>query len=1011
MTDKVKKPKRKVDKVRLWALIVSGIVVVGVIILVIGLIIIGVMLQDKPEVSLDNFQNQESTEIYDANGEVIAELGMTIRDNITYDDLPNSLIDAFVAVEDSRFFVHNGFDIARFSKAIVENIMTMSFSQGGSTFTMQLVKNTYFVDDAAGINAEKEVSRKVQEIFMAMELENMTSKKNILELYLNKLNFGGNRNIRGVEKAANYYFGKSVTELNLAESALLAGVINAPNAYNPFNNLESATARRNTVLYLMNYHGYITDEEYELASSIKVEDLLVDPNSRTGEGDGIAYQAYVDAVVSEVIELTNQDPYVVPMKIYTYMDRDVQELMDTIQAGDIVNYIEESEDLPTSDGFEFPDEDFEIASISVNNQTGAINGILGGRNYADGGELLLNHATEQYKQPGSSIKPILDYALAFENLGWATSHVLVDRPIVYPGTSNVIYNTTGQFYGQVTLAEAVGNSLNTTAVQTLEQVIDATSNSYVVEYMNSMGFSQVTADNFNIQFAIGGADLTVSTLEMAGAQAALINSGKYIKPHTIERIEYKSEKSPYTPTYTPTQVLTEQAAYLTTQLLYSNVNGGYANMMQILREDYPVYAKTGTTDWGTSGREYGIPDGSIKDAWNICSTSEYTVATWIGYERASTEKQSYILESVYYQNIQGKISDLIKTRNVTKNGEPEAVTRPDGISSITHIIATYPYAAPLEGMNEEYIITGLIATKDYQLVNPKEVTISDMADSFNVSLNASNNSLSITWPTYPDEDKTKEVEESREMDISLKRDDGSVIVEATGKKLFDYAWVYGPIRYKATIKVNGNEVKTVSVNQNTHSETIDVRAGDKIEVCGFYGYDSRDMRSNQVCKTIDVADSTVPITFPSANTSLDGIRQWAQTVGGVGVNLIIEEVPADASHPANSFTFHDSTTTYQSGQMIQKKQSEIYNWELHCTYYVEQQLSIQSSTTTVKPGDAFTITANESGITWNCNNSAITIDANGKATVDADAINGTANIYATKDGRSSNTITITITNQ
>ena len=176
---------------------------------------------------------------------------------------------------------------------------------------MQLVKNTYFSDDATGKQASRSgvsgVTRKVQEIALAMELENSNevNKKTIMELYLNKLNFGGNRNIRGIEKAAEYYFGKSVTELNLAESALLAGVINAPSAYNPFYNLEKATSRRNEVLYQMYNHGYITEEEYQLARCIKVEDLLVDDSARSSSnGVAIPYQAYIDQVVSEVYEIT-----------------------------------------------------------------------------------------------------------------------------------------------------------------------------------------------------------------------------------------------------------------------------------------------------------------------------------------------------------------------------------------------------------------------------------------------------------------------------------------------------------------------------------------------------------------------------------------------------------------------------------------------------------------------------------------------------------------------------------
>ena len=319
-----KKKKRKINKVNLWALIVSCVACIGLFCVAVGLIVIVTMLKDKPELDVNDFTNSQSSIIYDAEGYEIAELGTTIRENVSYEDLPNCLVDAFVAVEDSRFFQHNGFDVPRFTRAILSNLRTLSFSQGGSTFTMQLVKNTYFSDDATGKQASRSgvsgVTRKVQEIALAMELENSNevNKKTIMELYLNKLNFGGNRNIRGIEKAAEYYFGKSVTELNLAESALLAGVINAPSAYNPFYNLEKATSRRNEVLYQMYNHGYITEEEYQLARCIKVEDLLVDDSARSSSnGVAIPYQAYIDQVVSEVYEITGKDPYTTGMRIYT----------------------------------------------------------------------------------------------------------------------------------------------------------------------------------------------------------------------------------------------------------------------------------------------------------------------------------------------------------------------------------------------------------------------------------------------------------------------------------------------------------------------------------------------------------------------------------------------------------------------------------------------------------------------------------------------------------------------
>ncbi|MDD5982853.1 MAG: transglycosylase domain-containing protein, partial [Solobacterium sp.] len=441
MQKKKVKAKKKVDKTNVAAIIVSVIALLGLTAVLAGCVLIVTMLKDKPQLSLDDFNNAESSIILDRNGEQISELGTVLRQNVEYEDLPTSLIDAFVAVEDSRFFSHNGFDIPRFVQAIFSNLKTMSFSQGGSTFTMQLIKNTYFVDDEAGQGAAKSVERKVQEIALALELETKSTKKDIFINYLNKINFGGtSQNIRGVQKASQYYYGKDVSELNLPESAMLAGVINSPYLFNPFNYLEYAQERRDEVLYLMHYHGYISDSEYAWALSTKVEDFLYNSSeNHRGANEGIPYQAYVDAVVEEVYDVTGLDPYTTPMVITTCMDKNVQQLMDKIQAGEVDGY------------FEYPDDEFEVASICVNNSTGEIAGILGGRNYADGGALLLNHATEQYKQPGSSIKPILDYVQAFEVLGWSTSHVITDQPTTYIGTDYIIANSTNTYAGDVTL--------------------------------------------------------------------------------------------------------------------------------------------------------------------------------------------------------------------------------------------------------------------------------------------------------------------------------------------------------------------------------------------------------------------------------------------------------------------------------------------------------------------------------------------------------------------------------
>ena len=984
------KVKRKINKVNLWAVIISCVAIIGLICLTVGLIVIVGMLKSKPELDVSEFTNSESSVIYDEDGNQIAELGTTIRENVTYDDLPNVLVDAFVATEDSRYFEHNGFDVPRFAKAFLSNLKTMSFSQGGSTFTMQLVKNTYFSNDETGQSASRSglsgVTRKVQEIALAMELEksNEVNKKTILELYLNKLNFGGNRNIRGIQKASEYYFGKDVTDLNLAESALLAGVINAPNAYNPFNNLELATQRRNEVLYLMRYHGYITEDEYQLARSIKVEDLLVDYTETSSGGSTSPYQAYIDQVISETYTLTGKDPYTTGMRIYTYMNKEIQKTMDSIQEE---NY----------DGIAFPDDEFEIASIAVNNQTGAIVGILGGRNYASGGSLLLNHATEQKKQPGSAIKPILDYVLAFENLGWSTSHVLVDKPITYAGTSIVVANANGYYSGQVTLRDALGNSLNTPAIQTLQAVIDAKGKQYVVDYLNSMGI-EISYDDFDIQCGIGGNKITVSCLDIAGAQAALLNLGQYTKPHTISRIEFLDGKSPITPTYTTTQTVSSEAAYMMDTLLESNVSGGYANLMQILIDDYKVYAKTGTTDWGTSGQAYGIPTGSIKDAWMVASSTNYTVATWIGYEKAQKDKQSYITVSDYLTNIQGKTTNAILDKTVSEYGSPTTLERPSGVVSITHILGTYPYAATIEDMDSKYITTGYIKKEYATLVDPQTANISSMDSNPTISYDGTK--LKITWPKYPDDSALKEAEDT--MDISLTRSDGSIIIGATGKRLFDYSWVYGPVRYKAEIKVNGTSTGTVTSETEENSFEVTATAGDKITACAYYGYEKLNISSSQKCVDVTVEDKDVIMTIPNT-TDTSEIKAYLESLGAK-VDVI------EKTGDSESLTIVDNNgVPYSVGISETIKQSALN--KLTFTVTKTSKATVKLALTTSVQGSITRVQANKDVSSWTYVDNDGACSENGNyVDVDTSKLSNSITIMATDSDGNTDSVTLNPSN-
>ena len=692
-------PKGKLDK-KQKALVAFGTLVwIGVFVMVVGLIcggiVLGILLQDKPELHAQDLKSPDSSIIYDSNGEKIMELGLYLRENIDYDEMPNSLIDAFVSIEDSRFFEHIGFDVPRFAKAFLVNLGTGDFSQGGSTLTMQLVKNSYFsVDD--GINSKLAarsglagIKRKIQEIVMSIDLTltNKASKKDVIAMYINKVNYGNN--IRGVEKAAQYYFGKSANELNLSESAFLAGVVNSPNSVNPYNNkyqdeewdyLEAATNRRNEVLNLMLYHGYINETECELAKSIKIEDMLVGESDNFFETNEYC-QGYIDRVIDEVIDTTGENPYVVGMNIYTNMDSYMQKLVYDMQ----------NEEEYT--GIEFPSDIMQNAIVVMNNQDGSIIALGGGRGETQGARQL-NRATDSYLNPGSSIKPVFDYSLAFEKLGWATDHVLTDQPLYLYSGNALIANFDRVYFGDVTVLEAVERSINTTAVQTLSQVIDATSEEWVVDYLNSIGF-EFSYDDFDLQFAIGGNRCLITPLQLAGAHAIFMNKGMYVTPHTVNHIEYVDGREDYVADTVGHRAISEESAWLTAYLEYNVISGGNYSSAKKIEQDYPVYAKTGTTDWGEGSAEFNVPAASTKDCWLVAQTNKYTISTWIGYDKL--QMNSYFTNAEYNANTKSDIVKLLLEeleKHFTKEDGYDpypGIEKPEGITTITHTLGAVPY--------------------------------------------------------------------------------------------------------------------------------------------------------------------------------------------------------------------------------------------------------------------------------------------------------------------------------
>jgi len=778
------------------------------------------ILSTKPTLNISDLSNTESSKIYDTNGNLITEVGTFYRENVTYDQLPESLVDAFLSIEDSRYFEHNGFDVPRFTQSVINTVLKGNM-QGGSTFTMQLIKNTYFSVDTAdgGTTRTANVEYKVQQIALALELEEQLDKKEIFTYYINKLNFGGR--IRGAQKASEYYFGKNVTELNISESALLAGIVNLPNKYNPYYYLDLATNRRNEVLYQMLNHGYITEDEYNLAKSIKVEDLLVGEDKMQVEST--KYAQYIDVVIKEAAELTGEDPVSTGMNIYTALNPTVQEKIESIEQ--------------ENEGVYFTDDMMDTAMIAMNNKNGEIIGIGGGRNY-EGGSLLLNRATQQFKQPGSTVKPILEYALAYEYLGYSLDEILEDKPIEYPAEAMVLVNSGGKYNGDVTVKFALEASLNIPAIITLEKVTAKIGVQAVVDYMTKIGFTNVSYDDYHMSYAIGGNTFTTSVKELAGAHAMIINGGVYNEPHTIKKV-VMYDNTEYTNTNQNVQALSSGSAYLVSELLANNVHSNIGNYMEVLQKSYPTYGKTGTTDWGTSGLQYGIPEGAMKDKWMVSSSSNYTNVVWVGYDQAVVGGNNYFDTYKSSLNIPGNINSLLLDVESTIDGSDlSGVQKPEDVTEIEYLDGTYPHVDSKDVKNATTVksLVSNTGLTNVPLV-PYDKNNTQLTN-FDVALY--NNMFYINW-------NAQNVCNGGTKDISLK--DQYNNVSEKGACLFKNGSLYSNKKntYYADVYLNDKYFTTIKSSSSLYTG-LQYYLNGKVQVCGYIENDSG--KSEQVCKYV-----------------------------------------------------------------------------------------------------------------------------------------------------------------
>lgn len=577
--------------------------------LIIGLVLLIIFWATTPSAYvIEKFEPSLSTEVYDRNGKLVYTFYLQKREAIRFSEIPRNVINAFIAVEDKRFFEHNGIDVVRLIKSIAVDVVTLRPAQGASTITQQLARNMF-------LTPQKALIRKIKEMILAIKIERTFSKQEILERYLNIIYFGNG--IYGIQTASKYFFGKDVRQTNLAEATLLAAVPKSPNLFSPIYNYESAITRQRTILKLMRDGGFITEQEYQEALNTQVK---ITPTTITPTGIIGAY--FMDMVRNYVISRYGEDfLYKGGGKIYTTMDMDFQMKADSILPA-MLDYIESSYKLkPAKKDYknkkENPDSEtpyLQGSLVTVDPNTGEILALVGGR---DRSESEFNRVTQALRQPGSAFKPFV-YLTALDNGYYGTDKVN-DAPIVlYEGSENEWKpaNFDGKYMGEITIRKALALSRNLATVDLALQVGPEA----VASYARRCGFTTTIPPYPSV--ALGA--LSVSPYELTAAYCTIANYGKRVRPFFIKKIVNRAgivleENKPQSQ-----QIFDSTTVYILINLMKSVFTEGTA-LPAITSYGWtrPAAGKTGTTN-------------DFRDAWFIGFTPDLITTVWVGFDSVRT---------------------------------------------------------------------------------------------------------------------------------------------------------------------------------------------------------------------------------------------------------------------------------------------------------------------------------------------------------------------------------------
>ena len=659
-----------------------------------------------PALSESKLVATTSSKIYDNKNELIADLGSERRVNAQANEIPTDLVKAIVSIEDHRFFDHRGVDTIRIMGAALRNLQGKGGLQGASTLTQQLIKLTYFSTSTA----DQTLSRKAQEAWLAVQLEQKATKQEILTYYINKV-YMSNGNY-GMQTAAENYYGKDLKDLSLPQLALLAGMPQAPNQYDPYSHPEAALERRNLVLSEMKGQKYISAEDYEKAINTPITDGLQSLKSAN------SYPAYMDNYLKEVIDQVEQETgynlLTTGMEVYTNVDKNVQQrLWDVYNTDEYVAY---------------PDDELQVASTIVDVTNGKVIAQLGARHQSSNVSFGINQAVETNRDWGSTMKPITDYAPALEyGVYDSTASIVHDVPYNYPGTDTPVYNWDHGYFGNITIQYALQQSRNVTAVETLNKVgLDRSKtflNGLGIDYP-SMHYANAISSNTTESNKQYGA----SSEKMAAAYAAFANGGIYHKPMYINKIVF-SDGSEKEFSDAGTRAMKETTAYMMTEMMktvlaYGTGRGAYLPWL-------PQAGKTGTSNYTDDEIEKYIKNTGYvaPDEMFVGYTRKYAMAVWTGYSNRLTPiiGDGFLVAGRVYRSMMAYLSE---------DNRPGDWTMPEGLYRSGEFVFQ-------NGARNTWNTT---ATQQTQTVENSSTTTETSTTQANTTVSQQSNSAPVTDP-------------------------------------------------------------------------------------------------------------------------------------------------------------------------------------------------------------------------------------------------------------------------